>query len=91
MYRKEAIVIRAAVWNSGGAQVPAEETGDGYKPSEDEIFMNSVLLGSKMIGGSLEKRVHFWVQLGDFATRVLVDEVVPDDIRNHSGIRVLDA
>jgi DnaK suppressor protein len=31
---------KAAIWNSGGAQVPAEETGDGYKPSEDELFMN---------------------------------------------------
>ena len=44
-----------------------------------------------MIGDSLEKRVHFWVQLRDFAARVLVDKVVPDNIRDHSGIRVLDA
>ena len=40
MYRKEAIVIRAAVWDLGVAQVSIEETEVGYKPSEDEIFMN---------------------------------------------------
>lgn len=36
----KAIAIRAAVWDLGVALVPVAETEGGYKPSEDEIFMN---------------------------------------------------
>lgn len=35
-----AICIRAAIWDLGVAQVPTEEFNGGYKPSEDEVFMN---------------------------------------------------
>jgi DnaK suppressor protein len=40
LYRKKAIAIRAAVWDLGVAQVPVAESEGGYKPSEDEVFMN---------------------------------------------------
>lgn len=40
LYRLAAIVIRAAAWDLGVAHVPVAKTDGGYKPSEDEIFMN---------------------------------------------------
>jgi DnaK suppressor protein len=40
LYQGKATVIRTAVLDLGVAQVPVEETDGGYKPSEDETFMN---------------------------------------------------
>jgi DnaK suppressor protein len=40
LYMAEAIAIRAAVWHIGVSQLAVEQIEGGYKPAEDEAFMN---------------------------------------------------
>jgi DnaK suppressor protein len=37
---KKAVAIRAAGWDLGVSQVAVEQIESGYKPTEDEVFMN---------------------------------------------------
>jgi DnaK suppressor protein len=40
LYLEKAIAIRAAIWDLGVSQVAVEHIEGGYKPAEDEAFMN---------------------------------------------------
>ncbi len=40
LYIAESIAIRAAVWHIGVSQLAVEQIEGGYKPAEDEAFMN---------------------------------------------------